>query len=205
MRVGLLGGVFNPPHVGHLILAQEAHDQLELDHVLLMPLREPAHRSIEQDPGAEVRFEMCELAAAGDERLLVSRAELDRPGPSYTVETVRELRRRSPDDELFLLIGGDQAAALRSWHAVEELMGLTGVAVAERDDWRREEILERLSGLPGCDELVFFDMPRVEISSTLVRRRAQAGHPIRYLVPDAVAALVVDRDLYSAPLTAPGR
>jgi len=202
MRVGVFGGVYNPPHLGHLILAQEAHDQLALDKVLLVPLAEPAHREIEADPGGEVRYEMCALAAADDDRLVPSRIELDRPGPSFTVDTLRELRSEAPNDELVLLIGGDQAAALRSWHAVDELLTLAGVAVAERDEWRREDILERLAGLPGCDDIAFFDMPRIEISSTLVRRRVQARRPIRYLVPDPVAALIADRNLYTVPAAA---
>jgi nicotinate-nucleotide adenylyltransferase len=205
MRVGVFGGVFNPPHLGHLILAQEAHDQLALDTLLLVPLGRPAHREIEADPGPEVRYEMCELAAARDDRLVPSRIELDRPGPSFTVDTLRELQGRTPDDELFLLIGGDQAAALRGWHAAEELLTLARVAVAERDEWRREDIVERLAGLPGCDDIAFFDMPRIEISSTLVRRRVRARRPIRYLVPDPVAALITERNLYTTPMPAPAR
>ena len=205
MRVGVFGGVFNPPHLGHLILAQEAHDRLALDSLLLVPLGQPAHREIEADPGPEVRYEMCELAAAGDDRLVPSRIELDRSGPSFTVDTLRELHARSPDDELFLLIGGDQAAALRGWHAAEELLTLARVAVAERDEWRREDIVERLAGLPGCDDIAFFDMPRIEISSTLVRRRVRARRPIRYLVPDPVAALIAERNLYTTPMSAPAR
>jgi nicotinate-nucleotide adenylyltransferase len=205
MRIGVFGGVYNPPHLGHLILAQEAHDQLALDRVLLVPLRQPAHRQIEADPGPEIRYEMCALAAAGDDRLIPSRIELDRPGPSFTVDTLRELRGDAPNDDLVLLIGGDQAAALRSWHAVDELMTLARVAVAERDEWRREDIVERLTGLPGCDDITFFDMPRIEISSTLVRRRVQQRRSIRYLVPDAVAALIAERNLYRTPLPAPAR
>ena len=96
------------------MLAQEALIALELDSVLLVPTARPPHREIEQDPGAEVRSEMCEQAAAGDERLQVSRIELERPGPSYTSDTLRELRGAGAEDELFLLLGGDQAAALGS-------------------------------------------------------------------------------------------
>jgi nicotinate-nucleotide adenylyltransferase len=203
-RLGIFGGAFNPPHVGHLVLAQEAHWQLGLDTVVLVPFGEPAHRTLESDPGGEVRLQMCEYAVGGDARFGVSRIELDRPGPSYTVDTLRELRRRSPDDELVLLIGGDQAAALKSWHEPEEVLDLAVVGVAERDEWRREEIVERIGGLHSAERVRFFDMPRMEVSSTLVRRRAAAGQPIRYLVPDKVANFIGAQSLYgsSTPVAA---
>ncbi len=199
MRLGVFGGVFNPPHLGHLVLAQEAYVQLSLAQVLFVPLGRASHRHVEQDPGAEERYSMCQAAIAGDERFALSRLEIDRGGPSYTVETLRELRRRSPGDELMLLIGGDQAAALRSWHEPEEILSLATVAVAERDDWRRDEIRERLAGLGAQGGVCFFDMPRIEISSTLVRRRARESRPIRYLVPDAVAERIGAQRLYAPP------
>jgi nicotinate-nucleotide adenylyltransferase len=203
-RIGIFGGAFNPPHVGHLVLAQEAHWQLDLDTVVLVPFGEPAHRTLEVDPGPEVRFQMCDYAVAADARLGVSRIEIDRPGPSYTVDTLRELRRRAPDDELVLLIGGDQAAALATWRDPEEILTLAVVGVAERDEWRREEIASRLGGLGSPERIRFFDMPRVDVSSTLVRRRAAAGQPIRYLVPDKVANFIGAQSLYgsSAPVGA---
>lgn len=198
MRLGIFGGAFNPPHVGHLVLAQEAHWQLGLDTVVLVPFGEPAHRTLEHDPGRELRLEMCSQAVAGDARFAVSRIEIDRDGPSYTVDTLRELRDRSPDDELVLLIGGDQAAALVNWREPEEILSLAVVGVAERDEWRREEIVERLGPLCSTDRVRFFEMPRIEVSSTLVRHRAGAGEPIRYMVPDKVANLIGARSLYGA-------
>jgi nicotinate-nucleotide adenylyltransferase len=198
LRVGILGGVFNPPHIGHLVCAQEAHSQLDLEVVVLVPVREAPHRSMEQDPGAEVRLTMCEYAVASDERLAVSRIEVDRTGPSYTVDTLRELRRRSPGDELFLILGGDQAAALPTWHEPEEVMRLAMVAVAEREGMRREDVLAALRSLGDSVRVVFFDMPRMDVSSTLVRERAAAGRPIRYLVPDKVANYIGAQSLYGA-------
>ena len=203
-RIGIFGGAFNPPHVGHLVLAQEAHWQLGLDTVVLVPVGEPSHRTLEGDPGAEVRLQMCEHAIASDARFAVSRIEIDREGPSYTVDTLRELVRRAPDDELVLLIGGDQAAALASWREPEEIMSLALLGVAERDEWRRGEIVERLGTLCRPDRVRFFDMPRMEVSSTMVRQRAAAGRPIRYLVPDKVANFIGAQSLYgaSAPVAA---
>ena len=113
-------------------------------------------------------------------------------------------RARRPNDELVLLIGGDQAASLRSWREPEEIVALAVVGVAERDEWRREEIVERLGELWSPERVRFFEMPRIELSSTLVRRRAAAGEPIRYLVPDKVANLIGAQALYgaSAPVAA---
>jgi nicotinate-nucleotide adenylyltransferase len=198
LRVGILGGGFNPPHLGHLILAQEALGQLGLDRVLLMPYGEPSHRVLEDDPGADVRLRLCELAVGDDERFAVSRVEVDRGGPVYTVETLRELSESSPEDSLVLLLGGDQAASLRSWRSPEEVLSLAVVAVAERDEWRRAEIVERLGPLCSEDRLRFFDMPRIDISSSMIRLRARAGRPIRYLVPDKVADHVAAQSLYGA-------
>jgi nicotinate-nucleotide adenylyltransferase len=204
LRVGILGGAFNPPHLGHLILAQEALAQLSLGEVLFMPYGEPSHRVLEDDPGAEVRLAMCELTVGGDPRFEVSRIEIDRGGPVYTVDTLRELRGSRVDDELFLILGGDQAASLRSWRGPEEVLALAVVAVAERDEWRRAEIVERLGPLCSEDRLRFFDMPRIDISSSMVRLRAHAGRPIRYLVPEKVADYVAAESLYGASAAAAG-
>ena len=140
LRIGLFGGAFNPPHVGHLVCAQEAHAQLELDVVVWVPVGQAPHREIPQDPGPEVRLQMCDYATAADERFGLSRIEIDRDGPSYTADTLRELRERSPDDELVLILGGDQAAALPTWHEPEEVMRLATVAVAERGETDRTRV-----------------------------------------------------------------
>ena len=171
---------------------------------MFVPFGEPSHRTLEQDPGAEVRLQMCDYATAGDARLGLSRIEVDRDGPSYTVDTLRELHARSPEDELVVLIGGDQAAALGSWQEPEEILALAVVGVAEREEWRREEIVERIGKLGAGDRVRFFDMPRVEVSSTLVRRRAAERRPVRYLVPDKVANFIGAQSLYgsSAPVGA---
>jgi nicotinate-nucleotide adenylyltransferase len=196
--VGILGGTFNPPHIGHLICAQEALIRLQLDTVVWVPAGVPPHREVEDDPGPEARFEMCELAVSSDERFALSRVELEREGPSYTVDTLRAMRSSAPDDELFLILGGDQAASLRSWHEPEEVLKLATIAVAERTGWPRPAIGVRLSGLRGAERLVFFEMPRVDVSSSMVRRRAREGKPIRYLVTDKVANYIGAQSLYAA-------
>ena len=198
MRVGVYGGVFNPPHQGHLVAAQEAHAQLELDVVLWIPAGVAPHREVENDPGAEARFEMVELAISGDERFRASRMELEREGPSYTVDTLRELHEREPDDDLFLILGGDQALALPTWREPEEVLELAQLAVFERGSSTRSAVAITVGKLRGVERLRFLEMPRIEVSSTLVRRRARTGKPIRYLVPDKVANFIGAQSLYGA-------
>jgi nicotinate-nucleotide adenylyltransferase len=196
-RVGLLGGTFNPPHIGHLVCAQEAWSQLGLDRVLLVPVHTPPHKEAEDDPGVEARVELCELAVAGDERLGVSRIDADVPGPSFTVDTLGRLHERHPGDQLTFIVGGDMAHSLPTWREPEAILDLAELAVAERADVRRTDIADRLAGLRGAPERIrFFDMPRIDVSSSLVRRRAAAGRPIRYLVPDPVAAAVERTRMY---------
>ena len=196
MRLGILGGGFNPPHTGHLVCAQEAVVQLELDKVLFMPVGQAPHRDLEGDPGAEERLEMVERATADDERFEVSRLEVDREGPSYTSDTLRALRESRPDDELFLILGGDQAASLPAWHEPEEVLALATVAVLERVSWSRNAIGIKVGRLKGGRDIRYLDMPLIQISSSAVRRRVVRGEPIRYLVPDGVAAYVREHGLY---------
>lgn len=198
MRLGIYGGVFNPPHHGHLVAAQEAFSQLELDVVVWVPLGDAPHRVIENDPGADARFEMVEMTIACDERFSISRIELDREGPSYTVDTLRELHERSPEDELFLILGGDQALALPSWHEPEAVLDLATLAVFGRGSSTRNAIQITIGRMRGAERVRFLEMPRIDISSTLVRRRAAAGKPIRYLVPDKVANFIGAQSLYGA-------
>ena len=198
MRVGIYGGVFNPPHHGHLVAAQEAHSQLELDVVVWVPVGDAPHREIESDPGAEARFEMVKLATAADERFRVSRIEIERDGPSYTVDTLRALREREPEDELFLILGGDQALALPTWHEPEQVLELATLGVFERGSSSRNAIGITIGRMVGADRVRFLEMPRIDISSTMVRRRAATGKPIRYLVPDKVANYIGAQSLYGA-------
>lgn len=186
--------------------AQEALVRLELDLVVWVPVGDPPHRSLEADPGAEARLAMCEHALAADERFRLSRVEVDREGKSYTVDTLRALREQSPGDELVLLLGGDQASALASWREPEEVVRLVaGIGVAEREEVRRADVAVAVGAVPGAaDKLAFFAMPRIDVSSTLVRRRAAAGEPIRYLVPDEVASCIRAQGLYGAAVTTGG-
>jgi nicotinate-nucleotide adenylyltransferase len=197
-RLGILGGAFNPPHIGHLVCAQEALLQLELDKVVFVPVGQAPHRAIDDDPGAEARLELVELAIADDERFTSSRVEVDRDGPSYTSDTLREMRSAAPEDERFLILGGDQAASLPTWHEPEEVLSLATVAVVERVSWTRNAIGIKIGRLKGSDRVRYLDMPLIQVSSSAIRRRIGAGRPIRYLVPDAVASYIEANGLYRA-------
>jgi nicotinate-nucleotide adenylyltransferase len=170
--------------------------------VLLMPVGEAPHRDVEMDAGREVRYELCLVAIAGERRLSVSRQELDRPGPSYTVDTLRELRAGSPHDEFVLILGADQAMELGSWHEPQEVLRLATVAVAEREETRREHVVAAVATLGGGEGVTFFSMPRVDVSSSMVRERVATGRPIRYLVPEGVGEYIVRAGLYGARVEA---
>jgi nicotinate-nucleotide adenylyltransferase len=201
-HIGIVGGTFNPPHLGHLVMAQEALDQLDLERVVLLPVAVPPHKEAREDPGAAARVELCRLAVAGDERLGVSTLEVDRGGASYTVDTLRELHELEPEHDLTFIVGGDMAQSLPAWREPEAILALAQLAVAEREGVRREDIARRLEPLHHGDRVAFFDMPRIDISSSAIRRRVAEGRPIRYLVPDPVADAIARRSLYR---TAAGR
>jgi nicotinate-nucleotide adenylyltransferase len=196
LRVGILGGAFNPPHIGHLVCAQEALIQLELDTVVWVPVGEAPHRKLDDDPGPEARLEMVELAIADDDRFTTSRIEIDREGPSYTLDTLDQLREQSPDDELFLILGGDQAAALATWHEPEKVLERATLAVFERMSWGRNAIVIKIGRMPGAERVRYLDMPLIQVSSSAIRRRVRKGVPIRYLVPDKVVEYIAANELY---------
>jgi nicotinate-nucleotide adenylyltransferase len=192
-RLGLLGGTFNPPHVGHVVCASEACDQLGLDRVDLLVAAVPPHKEVPDDPGVAHRVEMCRLAVADDPRLGVNDLEAARAGPSFTVATLRAL---DGSDELTFIVGGDMARSLPEWREPEAILGLATLGVAEREEIRRAEIAERLSAYPA-ERIRFFDMPRIDISSTELRRRAASGRTLRHLVDDRVAAYIEREGLYT--------
>ena len=200
--LGILGGTFNPPHVAHLVAAREAREQLGLARVMLMPVAAPPHKPLPEDPGPEVRLELSRLAAAGDEGLEVSDIEVRRGGASYTVATLEELHAKRPEDELTFIAGGDMAASLPEWREPERVLELARFAVAEREGAEREEIERLTAGLRGHERIVFFDMPRLDVSSSDVRARVAAGRPIDDLVPPAVAAYIDEHQLYRTAVTA---
>jgi nicotinate-nucleotide adenylyltransferase len=200
VRVGVLGGTFNPPHLGHLVCAQEAYRELELDRVMLIPAGIPPHKPVEHEPGAQHRLALCRLAVQDDDRFAVSELELDRDGPSYTVDTLQALNSQTPSNEHVLIVGADIAVGLPQWREPERVLELATVAIAKRYGTSRASVQTALAGLKGGERARFFQMPRVGISSTMVRRRVRAGQPIRYFVPDSVVEYIEQYGLYGAPV-----
>lgn len=196
MRLGIFGGTFNPPHLGHLICAQEAYLQLGLDRVMLMPARIPPHKAVDDEPGPEHRLELCRVAVDDDQRFTVSDLEMRRSGPSYTVDTLNELHTQDPDTEMFLIVGGDVAAGLPRWHEPERVLALATPAIAKRPGTPQVSIDEALGTLRGGERACFFRMPRVAFSSTMVRDRVRSGQSIRYIVPDGVVTYINEHGLY---------
>jgi nicotinate-nucleotide adenylyltransferase len=163
---------------------------------MLIPARIPPHKPVEDEPGAEHRFELCRLAVADDPRLDVSSLEIEREGPSYTVDTLEQLKAQAPDSELFLIVGGDVAAGLPRWREPERVLSLATLAVAKRRGTARRSVNAALAELRGGERTEFFRMPRIGISSTDVRRRVRHRQPIRYFVPDGVARYIEEHNLY---------
>ena len=192
----MLGGTFDPVHLGHLVVASEVHDALGLDEVVLVPTGRPWQKSGRPVTDGDQRLLMTGLAVADDTRMNVSRVDVDRPGPTYSADTVRDLRaQHGPEAELFFLTGADALAGLPTWHAVEDFLAEAVVVGFARNG----HPLEVPAGLPdgiSADRFRFVDTTVVDLSSTDVRARVAAGQSIRYLVPDAVEAHIRATGLY---------
>jgi nicotinate-nucleotide adenylyltransferase len=204
VRIGVLGGSFDPIHIGHLVIAEEARLRLSLDTVLFVPTGFQWMKEGRQTaPGAE-RIEMVRLATASNAAFEVSDVEVSRPGPSYTVDTLSILRRqRGPEAELFFILGQDALADLPRWSRPEQLLQLCTLVAMPRVDSPPVDLAGLERQLPGLrDRLVLLeDAPRLEVSSSALRARIARNESVRYLVPDAVAEYIARRGLYGA--TAP--
>lgn len=184
-RIGLLGGTFDPPHMGHLVMASEARWQLGLDRVLLVPAAAPPHKPAGPELAADDRARLVERAIAEDPWLELSRLELERPGLSYTVDTLAAMRAAEPGAALWFILGADQLLALGTWHRPERIVELARLAVVPRGGHGREELEAAAEELaPGRVDWVL--APEIGISSSQIRRRIATGRPIRYLVPAVV-------------------
>jgi nicotinate-nucleotide adenylyltransferase len=190
MRVGVFGGSFDPVHFAHLILAEQCREQAALDRVLFVLAPRPPHKLDKAITAYRHRREMLELAIAGYPVFQISDLERDRTGPSYTVDTLHELQNQQPADEFFLIIGSDSLRDLPSWREPAEIAKLATLLVVDRPD------------APAPAELpIYFRMQRIasplmEISSTDIRQRVQAGRSIRYLTPRAVECYIEAHGLY---------
>jgi nicotinate-nucleotide adenylyltransferase len=197
VRIGIFGGTFDPPHVGHLILAAEACDQLKLDRVLWVITPDPPHKTGRVISALEVRMDLVAAATAQDSRFEISRVEVNRPGPHYSADTVRILKEENPGADLFYLMGGDSLHDLPTWMRPMELLAcLSGIGVMRRpQDFINLPWLER--ALPGIVAKVHFvDAPLLEISSSSIRQRVAQGRHFRHFLPQAVYDLIEAKGLY---------
>lgn len=185
-RIGVLGGTFDPIHIGHLVTGANVRHQLGLDVVLFVVANDPWQKVDRDVSPASERLAMVEAAVMGHDGLEASAVEIERGGVSYTADTLATLHERAPEAELFLIIGQDQAANLHTWERVEDVRRLATLAVVGRPG---------SVGEPDADDLVV-DVPRLEVSSSDVRARFADGRPLDWLVPDGVVRLARERGLY---------
>ena len=198
-RIGILGGTFNPPHIGHVALARYARAELGLEQVLLIPAHVAPNKPIAaEDPGPEHRLQMCALAVAGEPGVEVSPLEIERGGVSYTVDTLQVVHERHHDSELTLIVGADTALTLPGWREPKRLLGLARLAVAEREELGTEDVREALAGLNPVLRIAPLRMDRIAVSSSAVRKRIAAGAPVVELVGESVAGYIADHGLYRA-------
>jgi nicotinate-nucleotide adenylyltransferase len=195
-RLGLLGGTFDPPHLGHLVVAECARVELPLDEVRLLVAGEPWMKGTAPTPAAD-RVRLAEAATAGDPHLAVDAREVHRAGPTYTADTLAELHAEDPDTALFFLLGEDAAAGLARWNRVADAFALATFVVVTRPGHPAPPP----ASLPG--QVVHLEVPQLEVSSTELRHRYGARLATRYLVPDAVDAAVRELGLYDAAALAP--
>jgi nicotinate-nucleotide adenylyltransferase len=213
-KIGIFGGTFDPVHLGHLRPALEILDALALDQVHFIPTGYPPHRHLPVAPAA-LRLAMLKAALAGQPRFHVDERELARTTPCYTVDTLAELRRESPADALFLIVGMDAFLGFPSWHQWQRLFEFAHVVVAHRPGWvfkddgvLREMLASRLCAsvteLAGdrCGRVLFQPVTQLEISATQVRDCVAAGRDPRYLVPDAVRELLIESNCYQSKVKA---
>ncbi|GAB3945132.1 nicotinate-nucleotide adenylyltransferase [Corynebacterium tapiri] len=193
-RIGIMGGTFDPVHHGHLVAASEVTDQFELDMVIFVPTGQPWQKADTQVTEAEHRYLMTVIATAANPRFQVSRVDIDREGPTYTIDTLRDIRAQYPDAELFFITGADALGSILSWHNWEAMfdeatfIGVTRPGYVLSEDMLPEEKQQRV-------ELI--DVPAMAISSTDCRERARDGRPVWYLVPDGVVQYIAKNALYT--------
>ena len=198
MRLGILGGTFDPVHRGHLALARAARDELSLDKVLFLPAGQPWRKAGLKIGSNEHRLAMLGRALEGEAAFRVVRLELERPGPSYTADTLEALRDDRPEDELFFLMGEDALMDLPNWARPQRILELAMLVVARREDSSAEALEEAERRLPGLGErVVWLKMPVVAVSATEIRERVRGGQPIADLAPATVEEYIRERGLYS--------
>ncbi len=202
-RLGVMGGTFDPIHHGHLVAASEVADRFDLDEVIFVPTGRPWQKNDRSVSPPEDRYLMTVVATASNPRFSVSRVDLDRGKPTYTVDTLRDLARQHPGDELYFITGADALGSILGWQDWQELFGLARFVGVSRPGYELEadHLADYLARLPR-DVLTLVEIPALAISSTECRRRSAEGRPVWYLVPDGVVQYISKRNLYRSAGTA---
>ncbi|MFN8529859.1 MAG: nicotinate-nucleotide adenylyltransferase [Anaerolineae bacterium] len=196
-RIGILGGTFDPPHIGHLVLAEYAAEALNFERLLFVPAATPPHKLNETRTPIEHRLNMLQLAIADNERFTLSRIDVDRPGPHYTVDTVSIVQEQYPQAELYFVMGGDSLRDLPKWNRPTELIRCCKLVVLQRPNMELVSPSMHEAVLPGISErVIILDDPLLGFSSTGIVARLQAGRSIRYMTPDPVLAYIREHELY---------
>ena len=195
MRIGVMGGTFDPIHHGHLVAASEAAHRFALDEVVFVPTGQPWQKAGKRISPAEDRYLMTVIATASNPRFTVSRVDIDRGGPTYTIDTLRDLREEYPGAELFFITGADALSSIMSWHDWEEMFELAEFVGVTRPGYELTE-----DNLPAHiqERVHLLEIPAMAISSTDCRKRSQEGRPVWYLVPDGVVQYIAKHELYRA-------
>jgi nicotinate-nucleotide adenylyltransferase len=192
-RIGVMGGTFDPIHHGHLVAASEVQSYFKLDEVIFVPTGQPWQKSEREVSAAEDRYLMTVIATASNPRFSVSRVDIDRPGPTYTIDTLRDLDKLYPGSELFFITGADALAQILTWRDVEETFALAHFVGCTRPG--TETLTLPLDQLPQ-DRVTLLEVPALAISSTECRERVNRGEPTWYLVPDGIVQYIAKRNLY---------
>ena len=196
IAIGILGGTFDPIHFGHLVAAEEARTRFSLDRVIFVPNGDPPHKKLYAVTPAERRYEMVVLATASNPFFEASRMEIDRPGPSYSVDTIRALRGQfGAGAALYLITGLDALIEIATWHEPGKLLELCELIAVTRPGYEAERLRAVLTA-PMLERTHVLDIPRVDVSSTELRERAAAGQALRYLTPEPVVRYIEARGLY---------
>ena len=201
-KIGIMGGTFNPIHYAHLLLAENAREQFGLDRIIFIPSGQPYMKVQKEDenvPSGELRYQMVKMAIQENPYFTCSRIEIDRPGKTYTVDTLHELQKMYPGDELFFIMGADSLLSMESWYQFEDIFQMAAILVAIRDDTDEKKLTDVITRMKSkyLADIRMVMTGRMDISSTMIREKIKTGKSVRYLLPEDCVEYICLKNLYS--------